>query len=167
MFSYFIFLILHIFSAMIWIGGMIFYVIVVMPVIRNPEFKNQKLKLLQLTALQFRNISYFIFLIFVLSGTGLLHEKGFFHFESGRGLWTSNIGLMFIIKIGLFTVLFLSSLYHDFVTGPKTFVYLTTDPSRHESYRKTSAFFGRFNLLLSVTIAIFGILVSRGFSIFP
>ncbi|TGL44601.1 hypothetical protein [Leptospira perdikensis] len=166
MLFYFILLILHIFSAMIWVGGMIFYVIVVMPVIRNLEFKDHKLKLLQLTALHFRNISYFIFLIFVVSGTGLLFEKGFFHFESGLELWTSNIGLMFLTKIGLFTVLFLSSLYHDFVTGPKTFVYLTTDPSRHERYRKTSAFFGRFNLLISVSIAIFGILASRGFSIF-
>lgn len=166
MFFYFIFLILHVFSAMIWIGGMIFYVIVVMPVIRNSEFTNQKLKLLQFTALQFRKISYFIFLIFVVSGTGLLYEKGFFSFESGFRLWTSNIGLMFLFKIGLFTVLFLSSLYHDFVTGPKTFVYFATDPLLHEKYRKTSAFFGRFNLLLSVSMAILGILVSRGFSLF-
>ncbi|MCW7480531.1 hypothetical protein [Leptospira kanakyensis] len=160
-------LIFHIFSAMVWVGGMIFYVIVVIPVIRNPELKDQKLRLLQLTATQFRNISYYIFFVFILSGFGLLFKKGYFQFGFHWDFWTSNIGLMFMTKIGLFTVLFLSSLYHDFVTGPKTFSYLKTDPVRFERYRKTSSFFGRFNLLISVTIAILGILVSRGFSIFP
>ncbi|TGL86242.1 hypothetical protein EHQ68_12985 [Leptospira congkakensis] len=164
---YFTLLIFHIFSAMIWVGGMIFYVIVVIPVIRNPELKDQKLRLLQLTATQFRNISYYIFFVFIVSGFGLLFEKGYFQFGFHWDFWASNIGLMFITKISLFTILFLSSLYHDFVTGPKTFSYLTTDPVRFERYRKTSSFFGRFNLLISVTIAIFGILVSRGFSIFP
>ncbi|MCG6143590.1 hypothetical protein [Leptospira bandrabouensis] len=166
MFLYFILLILHVLSAMIWVGGMIFYVIVFIPVIRNPELKDQKLRLLQLTAIQFRNISYFIFAIFIFSGTGILYLKGFFQNGINWKLWASNIGFMFIAKIGLFTVLFLSSLYHDFVTGPKTFTYLTTDPVRFERYRKTSSFFGRFNLLVSLTIAIFGIFVSRGFSIF-
>lgn len=164
MLIYYLLLILHIFSAMVWVGGMIFYVIVVMPVIRNPELKDQKLRLLQLTALQFRNISYFIFLVFLISGIGLLYNKGYF--ESNGALFSTNIGFMFLSKIGLFTILFLSSLYHDFVTGPKTFLYLTTDPVQYERYRKTSAFFGRFNLLVSVSIAILGILVSRGFSLF-
>lgn len=166
MFLYFLFLIFHILSAMVWVGGMIFYVIVLIPVIRNPELKDQKLRLLQLTAIQFRNISYYIFSIFILSGTGILYLKGFFQNGINWELWASNIGFMFMAKIGLFTVLFLSSLYHDFVTGPKTFTYLITDPVRFERYRKTSSFFGRFNLLVSVTIAIFGIFVSRGFSIF-
>ncbi|WP_246837064.1 hypothetical protein [Leptospira montravelensis] len=151
---------------MIWVGGMIFYVIVFIPVIRNPELKDQKLRLLQLTAIQFRNISYYIFSVLILSGTGILYLKGFFKNGINLELWISNIGYMFITKIILFTILFLSSLYHDFVTGPKTFTYLTTDPVRFERYRKTSSFFGRFNLLVSLTIAIFGIFVSRGFSIF-
>lgn len=166
MFLYFLLLILHVLSAMIWVGGMIFYVIVFIPVIRNPELKDQKLRLLQLTAIQFRNISYYIFFVLILSGTGILYLKGFFQNGINLELWISNIGYMFITKIILFTILFLSSLYHDFVTGPKTFTYLTTDPVRFERYRKTSSFFGRFNLLVSLTIAIFGIFVSRGFSIF-
>lgn len=164
MLFYYIFLIFHIFSAMIWVGGMIFYVIVVMPVIRNPELKDQKLRLLQLTALQFRNISYYVFSVFIVSGIGLLYNKGYLY-PNGI-LFTTNIGYMFIAKIGLFIILFLSSLYHDFVTGPKTFIYLKTDPVQYERYRKTSAFYGRFNLIISLSITILGILASRGFSLF-
>ncbi|ABZ92925.1 Hypothetical protein LBF_0379 [Leptospira biflexa serovar Patoc strain 'Patoc 1 (Ames)'] len=166
MWTYLIYLLFHILSAMIWVGGMIFYVIVVMPVIRNPKLRDQKLTLLQLTALQFRKISYYLFLIFLVSGFGILYAKGYLIEGHLVSFFTSNIGYMFLTKIFLFLVLFLSSLYHDFVSGPKTFLYLDQDSVQYERYRKRSGFFGRFNLLLSVSIAILGILVSRGHSLF-
>ncbi|TGM55417.1 hypothetical protein EHQ91_10870 [Leptospira biflexa] len=166
MWTYLIYLLFHILSAMIWVGGMIFYVIVVMPVIRNPKLHDQKLTLLQLTALQFRKISYYLFLIFLVSGFGILYAKGYLIEGQLVSFFTSNIGYMFLTKIFLFLVLFLSSLYHDFVSGPKTFLYLDQDSVQYERYRKRSGFFGRFNLLLSVSIAILGILVSRGHSLF-
>ncbi|XDD46872.1 hypothetical protein AB3N60_01890 [Leptospira sp. WS39.C2] len=159
-------LIFHILSAMIWVGGMIFYVIVVMPVIRNPKLKDVKLTLLQLTALQFRKISYILFLIFIISGFGILFTKGYF--SSGQNLlfFSTNLGKMFLVKIVLFLALFLSSLYHDFVSGPKTFLYFEKDIVQYERYRKVSGYFGRINLLLSLVIAIFGILASRGIAVF-
>ncbi|TGM50148.1 hypothetical protein [Leptospira biflexa] len=166
MWTYLIYLLFHILSAMIWVGGMIFYVIVVMPVIRNPKLRDQKITLLQLTALQFRKISYSLFLIFLVSGFGILYAKGYLIDGQLVSFFTSNIGYMFLTKIFLFLVLFLSSLYHDFVSGPKTFLYLDQDSVQYERYRKRSGFFGRFNLLLSVSIAILGILVSRGHSLF-
>ncbi|TGL65132.1 hypothetical protein [Leptospira jelokensis] len=166
MWVYLICLVFHILSAMIWVGGMIFYVIVVMPVIRNPSLKDQKLTLLQLTALQFRSISYILFFLLITSGFGMLFTKGYLLDGQLRLFFSSNIGYMFILKIGFFLILFLSSLYHDFVSGPKTFVYAERDTVQYERYRKRSGFFGRFNLLLSLGITIFGILVSRGISIF-
>lgn len=166
MWLYLVCLLFHILSAMIWVGGMIFYVIVIMPVIRNPKLKDQKLTLLQLTALQFRSISYFLFLIFITSGFGMLYAKGYLAYGEIISFFTSKIGYMFTLKIGLFLILFLSSVYHDFVSGPKTFVYLEKDSIQYERYRKLSGFFGRFNLLLSLGITILGILVSRGVSVF-
>ncbi|TGM47386.1 hypothetical protein EHQ92_05550 [Leptospira biflexa] len=166
MWTYLIYLLFHILSAMIWVGGMIFYVIVVMPVIRNPKLRDQKITLLQLTALQFRKISYSLFLIFLVSGFGILYAKGYLIDGQLVSFFTSNIGYMFLTKIFLFLFLFLPSLYHDFVSGPKTFLYLDQDSVQYERYRKRSGFFGRFNLLLSVSIAILGILVSRGHSLF-
>lgn len=166
MWVYLVSLLFHILSAMIWLGGMIFYVIVVMPVIRNPKVKEQKLTLLQLTALQFRKISYILFLLLFVSGLGMLYTKGYLVQGQFVSFFTSNIGYMFSLKIGLFLLLFLSSLYHDFVSGPKTFVFLENDPVMFERYRKLSGFFGRFNLLLSLGITVLGILVSRGVSAF-
>ncbi|MCW7495917.1 hypothetical protein EHQ96_08645 [Leptospira levettii] len=166
MWTYFICLTLHILSAMVWVGGMIFYVIVVMPVIRNQKLKDQKLTLLQLTAIQFRKISYTLFFILITSGFGILFSKGLLREDNLFTFFTSSIGFMFSLKIGLFGFLFVSSVYHDFVSGPKTFLYLESDPVQYERYRRMSGLFGRFNLLLSLFIAFLGILVSRGVSFF-
>lgn len=166
MWSYLIWLFLHILSAMIWVGGMIFYVIVVMPVIRNQKLKEQKQTLLQLTALQFRKISYFLFFLFFISGFGILCTKGYLSSREIFSFFTSNLGYMFLIKIGLFLILFISSLYHDFISGPKTFEYLEKDSVLYERYKKRSGLFGRLNLLLSLSIAILGMLASRGVSLF-
>lgn len=166
MWVYLICLVFHILSAMIWVGGMIFYVIVVMPVIRNPKLKDQKLTLLQLTALQFRSISYFLFILLITTGFGMLYTKGYLAEGEFVSFFSSNIGNMFILKIGLFLLLLISSLYHDFVSGPKTFDFLEKNSVQYERYRKLSGYFGRFNLLLSLSITMLGILVSRGVSIF-
>ncbi|TGL24426.1 hypothetical protein EHQ46_04740 [Leptospira yanagawae] len=166
MWVYLICLVFHILSAMIWVGGMIFYVIVVMPVIRNPKLKDQKLTLLQLTALQFRSISYFLFILLITTGFGMLYTKGYLAEGEFVSFFSSNIGNMFILKIGLFLLLLISSLYHDFVSGPKTFDFLEKDSVQYERYRKLSGYFGRLNLLLSLGITLLGILVSRGVSIF-
>jgi hypothetical protein len=145
---------------------MIFYVLVLFPVIRNPDLKDQKLKILQLTGLQFRSVSYILFFIFLLSGLGILSEKGFFSQNSNSNLWFSNLGLMAISKIVLFVILVISSLVHDFVTGPKAFLHAETNQNMYERNRKISSFFGRVNLLLSVLIALLGILLSRSISLF-
>ncbi|MCW7473911.1 hypothetical protein [Leptospira levettii] len=166
MWTYLFCLILHILSAMVWVGGMIFYVIVVMPVIRNQKLKEQKLTLLQLTALQFRKISYILFFILITTGFGILFSKGLLREDNLFTFFTSSIGFMFSLKIGLFGILFISSVYHDFVSGPKAFSYLESDPVQYERYRRMSGLFGRFNLLLSLFIAFLGILVSRGVSFF-
>lgn len=166
MWTYLSFLLLHILSAMVWLGGMIFYVIVIMPVIRNQKVKEQKLTLLQLTALQFRKISYPLFVLFLISGFGILFTKGYLQAGQFISFFTTNLGLMFLSKLGLFLLLFLFSIYHDFVSGPKTFFFLENDLVQYERYRRVSAFFGRLNLLLSLCIAILGVFVSRGVSLF-
>lgn len=167
MISYLFTLLVHVFAAMFWVGGIIFYVLVIISVIRDPDLKNVKLKLLEKTALQFRKVSYVIFLMLTISGTFLLYTKGFLHLTHNIHESIFSIPPVFLLKILLFLVLLFSSLYHDFFSGPATFTYAESDPIQFEKFRKRSALFGRVNLLLSVTIAILGVLGSRGVMSFP
>lgn len=160
--SYFIFLIFHIFAGMFWVGGMLFYVLVLISVIRDKEFQNIKLRLLEKTALQFRKVSYYTFLILLLSGIGLLFSKGYLRLTDNFLEIIFSVPLIFRVKILLFLMLLFSSIYHDFFSGPLAFKYSESNSVLFEKFRKRSARFGRINLLISVLIALLGILGSRG-----
>jgi len=149
---------------MFWVGGMLFYVFVLITIIRDPEFKSVKLRLLEKTALQFRKLSYYTFLFLFLSGIYLLHTKGMINVSYNINELILSIPSLFKLKISLFLLLVISSIYHDYFSGPSAFAYLETNPSLYEKFRKRSAFFGRLNLLVSISIAILGILGSRGFA---
>ncbi len=165
LFAYFLSLTFHIFAAMFWIGGMLFYVAVFFSVFRSPEFANHKTQLLFKTALRFREISYYIFAILVVSGTINLFFKGYASYYTKISTWFSPGNSVLTTKLILFLVLFVSSLVHDFITGPKAMKAVDIDPIAYDKYRKQASFFGRFNMLLSIVIAILGIMVSRGFTI--
>jgi putative copper export protein len=151
---------------MFWVGGMLFYVLVLISIIRDPEFKNIKLRLLEKTAVQFRKVSYYVFIILLLSGSILLYSKGMMRLSYNIYEMMRSISILFQLKISLFLLLLASSVYHDFFTGPKTIEYAESNPTLFEKFRKRSALFGKLNLLLSVGIAVLGILGSRGISYF-
>ncbi|HMV44309.1 MAG TPA: hypothetical protein PK079_21545 [Leptospiraceae bacterium] len=150
---YLLFLIIHIFSAMFWIGGTLFYVFIIFKVLTKEDMKPFKSLVIKESALQFRNISYVIFMTLFLSGLGLIFKKH---------NWSDLIHGLISVKLVLFILLLISSIYHDFVTGPKTFLFSETDLIKYNQYRKISSYFGRINLLISISIAILGVLISRG-----
>ncbi len=163
---YLISLIFHIFAAMFWVGGILLYAVIIISVIRDPEFKDVKLRLLEKTALRFRKVSYFIFGVLLFSGTLLVISKGYLQISANLENMTFAIPSMFQLKIFLFVFLVCSSLYHDFFSGPSAFAYVETNPELFEKFRKRSALFGKVNLLISILIAILGILGSRGLVLF-
>lgn len=167
MINYLFVLLVHVFAAMFWVGGIIFYVLVIIAVIRDSDLKNVKLILLEKTALKFRKVSYVTFLILTISGTCLLYTKGYLLVSHNLEQSLVSIPPIFLVKISLFLILLISSLYHDYVSGPAAFSYAETDPLRFDKFRKRSALFGRLNLFLSIMIAIFGVLGSRGVMSFP
>lgn len=150
---YLIFLVVHLFAAMLWIGGTLFYVLVIFKVVKRKEMEPFKTLIIKESALEFRKLSYVIFAFLFLSGLVLVYKK--------HSVIDLTQGLI-SIKLALFLILVVSSLYHDFITGPKTFFYMENDLTKYTQYKRISSYFGRINLLLSVTIAILGILISRG-----
>jgi uncharacterized membrane protein len=165
LFTYFLSLTFHVFAAMFWVGGILFYVAVFVSVFRSPEFANYKTQLLFKTALRFREISYYIFAILLVSGTVNIFIKGYATYYAKISTWFLPSNYILTTKLLLFLVLFISSLVHDFVTGPKAMKAVDTDPLMYDRYRRQASFFGRFNMLLSIIIAILGVMVSRGFTV--
>ncbi|MBM9502073.1 hypothetical protein JWG44_17590 [Leptospira sp. 201903071] len=159
-YSYLVFLFFHIFAAIFWIGGMLSYVFVFRPVLKNPDYTNIKLDLFYELALQFRKIAYYLFTVSFASGSAILYWKGYR--PTDIEFLFQNPFSVIACKIFLFCVLVFSSVFHDFFLGPLTQSLIHENPTLWEKYRRKAAFFGRVNLLLSILIAILGILFSRG-----
>lgn len=162
---YFLALLFHFFAATFWVGGMLFFVLIFRPVYKDKELSDVKTLLLLKIALQFRKISYYVFIILICSGVGIAYIKGYFDMYSQVSYWISPHGRIFLIKMILFLLLLFSSVLHDFLIGPIAFKEMQNGVRSDSSSRKYASIFGRINLLISLLIAVLGLAYSRGISL--
>ncbi|TGL80282.1 copper resistance protein CopD [Leptospira yasudae] len=157
---YLVFLFFHISAAIFWIGGMLSFVFIFRPVLKNPDYGSVKTNLFYELALQFRKVAYYLFAVSLVSGSGILFWRGY-RLTDLSFLFRNPLSVL-SLKMILFCVLVISSVFHDFFLGPLTQRLIHENPILWEKYRRQAAFFGRINLLLSILIAILGMLFSRG-----
>ncbi|EMK00871.1 MULTISPECIES: copper resistance protein D [unclassified Leptospira] len=161
---YFIALLFHFFAAAFWVGGMLFFVLIFRPVYKDKELSDVKTILLLKIALQFRKLSYYVFIILIGSGISIAYLKEYFEAYSLISYWISPHGRIFLIKMILFLLLLLSSVLHDFLIGPTAFKEMEKGVRSDSRSRKFASIFGRINLLISLLIAVLGLAYSRGFT---
>ena len=156
---------LHILSAVIWIGGTIFLVLVLVPAIRRPEYREVAANLIQETGARFRRISWICLGLLVLSGTFNLASRGFGWADlwSGR-LWQGSFGRTLGIKLLLVATILVLSALHDFVIGPRARMLWQTNPGAPETLRlrRQAGWVGRMNLLLALIVVALGVMLVRG-----
>ncbi len=161
---YFVALLFHFFAAAFWVGGMLFFVLIFRPVYKDKELSDVKTLLLLKIALQFRKLSYYVFIILICSGLSIAYLKGYFEVYSQFSYWVSAHGSIFLAKMILFILLLLSSILHDFLIGPTAFKDMEQGVRSDSRSRKYASIFGRINLLVSLLIAVLGLAYSRGFT---
>jgi uncharacterized membrane protein len=86
---------LHIMAAVVWIGGTIFLVIVLVPAIRRPEFRG-----IASAALRFRWVGWVCFCVFALTGIVNLAARGIGWQElQDATFWQGSFGQTLAIKL--------------------------------------------------------------------
>lgn len=155
---------LHVLAAVVWIGGMFFLVLVVVPWLRSGN-RAVGSKLLRDTGIRFRNVGWACFA--VLLGTGILNlglrGVGFAHFAR-PGWLTSPFGRAVLLKIGLFAAVLVVSAIHDFAVGPRATRVMEADPGGPEAVRlrRAASWLGRLNVLLALGLLFLGVVLVRG-----
>lgn len=101
----------HLVSAMAWLGGMIFHIVVLDPVLRKNEVSMESAFLLALVERRFRKLvgTSIVF----LTGSGI--AKAWLILGSAPALWTTAAGRTVLFKIGLTAALLVI-----FAVCPKT-----------------------------------------------
>lgn len=156
---------LHILAAAVWIGGMVFVALILVPVIRQPDSQGFAASIVQLTGLRFRAVGWICLALLFLTGAFNLLYRGFALSELWSGqLWQSSFGVVLALKLLLFGLVLLLSCLHDFVIGPRATALWRMDPTSPESrrLRRQASWMGRVNLLLALVLVALGIILARG-----
>ena len=162
---YLISLWLHILAGAIWIGGMVFVALVLVPVIRQPENQGIAASLVQVTGRRFRSVGWSCLILLLLTGAVNLFYRGFSVSELWSAeLWQSPFGLVLALKLFLFGSVLALSCVHDFSIGPRATALWRKEPASAEAgrLRRQASWIGRVNLLLALAIVALGIMLARG-----
>jgi copper resistance protein D len=101
---------LHIMAAVVWVGGTIFLVIVLVPAIRRREFGGIASALIRFTAFRFRWVGWVCFCVFVLTGIVNLAARGIGWQElQDATFWQGSFGSTLAIKLMLVATILLIS----------------------------------------------------------
>jgi putative copper export protein len=143
---------LHIIGVSFWIGGMLFLPMVLLPAIKDhPDRRN----LLMTTGLKFRFAGYIVLSLLLVTGILNMYLRGID--VSWKFLVISRYGKLVITKIVLFLLILAVSLVHDVQARKR----LLSEEEKMR-FKVIARWSGRILLLISLTMAFIGVVLSRG-----
>ena len=150
---YYISVWLHIVGAAFWIGGMLFLPLVLLPGIKaHPDRRN----LLMATGLRLRFYGYIVLTIMLITGLLNIYFRGISF--SWQFFTESRYGRLVSLKVLLFILMILVSLFHDLFVGRKAIGQMQDN----KKIKRVASWTGRVLLLIALAMAYIGVLISRG-----
>lgn len=156
---------LHILAAAVWVGGMAFLALVVVPVVRRPAFAAQSATLVRATAERFRVVGWSALAVLIVTGVVNLAVRGYGldALRSGA-LWDGFFGHVLAVKLSLVAATLGIALLHDLWLGPRASAILESAPGTPAAARarRRASWLGRLSFLLGVALVVLGVLLVRG-----
>lgn len=155
---------LHLLAATVWIGGMLFLVLVVVPWLRAGGRVDAAVFLRE-TGTRFRNVGWTCFAVLVVTGSFNLWFRGVGLADFADPRWlASSFGTTVVVKLSAFLVVLVVSAVHDFVVGPRATTAIATDPrsAQAQAARRRASLLGRVNVLLALVLVAAAVMLVRG-----
>ena len=155
---------LHVLAAAVWIGGMLFLVLVVVPWLRAGA-RSDAASFLRETGRRFRTVGWTCFVVLLVTGTFNLWVRGVRLSDFGRAEWLlSPFGQTVLVKLAAFLLVLLVSAVHDFLVGPRATKAIAADPRSPRALieRRRASLLGRSNIVLALVLVAAGIMLVRG-----
>jgi uncharacterized membrane protein len=155
---------LHILAAAAWIGGMLFLVAVLVPLLRTPELKPQATALFHAVGTRFRTVGWVALGTLVVTGLFNVTMRGYslgqlFRGEAFVGRW----GMTLALKLAFVTLILTVSAVHDFWLGPRATRLAEENASaaERERWRRVASYMGRTTFLLSLAVLALAVALVR------
>lgn len=149
---------LHFVAAAVWVGGMVFLGLVLVPMVKKPQYRAEAMELIRQTGLRFRWVGWGCLLLLIATGTFNAAHRGY-TVAAIWDAWVQRGGLARVLGIKLALVacvLFLSAI-HDFYVGPRATARGGAEMNGGAGLRRLASWIGRLNLVLALLI------IARGY----
>lgn len=140
---------IHVIAAMFWIGGMLFFAMVLVPSLSGLP-TGQRRELMSRIGLRFRKTGWTALGVLLVTGLLQLYRLGMPAFI-GEWLWA---------KLAMVALMVSLTLLHDLVLGPRSIEMSRADPAPHPLQR-TVRWMARFNLLVGLAIVLASVYLAR------
>lgn len=156
---------IHIIAAVTWIGGMLFIVMVLAPLLRSEDFRPVATRVLHVTGKKFKRIGWACLWLLILTGFFNTLARYGYPGQSwagfGAAVFANKVLMHKLYTLGVILVL---SYLHDFHIGPAAVRAMRNAAEAPETLRlrRTAAWMGRANLLLALMIVWWALRLVRG-----
>ena len=155
----------HVVAATAWLGGMLFLVFVVVPVMRRPDVQRAAPDLLDWMSAQYHRLGWIALGVLFVTGLLNLWYRGM---PPTMLLEASSYANPYVhIVAGKLAVFFLMvglQAWHDFAIGPPAMEAWRRNPGGPEALRlrRLARWIGRVIFVLSLVLVAFGVVLVRG-----
>jgi putative copper export protein len=155
---------LHILAAVSWLGGMVFLVVVFVPLLRKPGTAERAALLFHEAGARFRVLGWCALATLAVTGALNVWVRGFglTDWLTGR-VFAGEWGRTLLHKLSLVVVILVVSVLHDFWIGPKAVRLAREQPDSEEraQWRRRASWMGRVTFLLALAIVSFAVRLVR------
>lgn len=153
---------LHILFATLWVGGMLFMSLMLIPALRAQGDPRLTATLIRAVGKLFHRWGWAALAILLLSGLVLLHFRGISRAQLGSAdFWQSNFGGTLAWKLFFYVIVVGFSVVHD-LSAARQAKKTDLSPEARARFRKIASWLGRITLLLSLIIVFLGVMLVRG-----
>ena len=152
----------HVLAALLWLGGMFFFVAVGAPVLRRLE-PDLRSRLFREMGLAFRRVGWIAIGVLVTTGVLNLWMLGYLRASvlGSPAFWSTPYGIALGWKLGLVALMLTLSAVHDFVVGPRSASAPPGSP-RAAKLRRLAVHLARMNALAGVVLIYVAVRLARG-----
>jgi uncharacterized membrane protein len=140
--------IVHVLAACAWIGAMIFFVVIVVPIVRREEYSAIRAGLVQQVGRRFGQLGWTALAVLLVTGVSNLALRGIgLSTLESLSFWQTDFGHTLAYKLTFVALVLASTIAHDAFAMR----------SRH-----VAAWLGRATLLFSLMVVAFAVWLVRG-----
>lgn len=160
---YFLNVTLHVFAALLWLGGMFFLAVVGAPVLRSVEPPELRALLFRRLGEQFRLIGWICIVTLLITGTLNLWFRGMLSLEvlGSTEYWGTRYGQSLAWKLAAVVAMLIVQAVHDFIVGPAASRLTPGSPEALRT-RRRAALLARLSAIFGIVVVIAAVRLARG-----